>query len=293
VVSCYFNPCGYRTRAANLHAFVAALRRQRIRYLLAELSFDGRYELPAGDTHVLRLRGHDVMWHKERLLNLLVARLPSGVDKVAWVDADVIFPDRGWQASASVLLESYPLVQLFSHVVTAEADGRRALLRPSLAHAVASRVAEPFRLGLSYAQPGLAWAARRDLLYRVGLFDAMVVGGADTLMALAAYGYFEHPRARGLPDALGRYWRSWALDMYRHTDGSVGCVPQRISTLWHGTFANRRYVQRQRILTEARFDPATDLATDGQGVYRWASAKPALHEGVREYFYGRREDSAA
>ncbi|WP_033353343.1 hypothetical protein [Kitasatospora aureofaciens] len=297
VVSCYFNPCRYGTRRANLHTFLAGMHALQVPFRMVELSFDGQFELPADDPRHLRLTGRHVMWHKERLLNLATATLPPAVDKVAWVDADVLFPDHDWYPRACALLESFDLVQLFSEVVeAAPATGGTPdlgkLSGPGIAYAVDTGLPEPFRFDRSSAQPGVAWAARRELLEDPGLFDTMIVGGADTMLALAAYGYFEHPLVRPLPAPLRESWRSWALRLHRLVQGRVGWVPQTVTTLWHGSAARRRHVERLRILTAADFDPRRDLVADSQGVFGWASDKPALHEQVRAYFDGRQEDSA-
>ncbi|MFF8373292.1 hypothetical protein ACF05W_31360 [Streptomyces lydicus] len=276
------------------------MRALQVPFRMVELSFDGRFELPADDASHLRLHGQHLMWHKERLLNLVTATLPPTVDKVAWVDADVVFPGPDWYPVASSLLDSFDLVQLFSHVTEAGygagaplgVAGRSPLSGPGIAHAVAAGVPEPFRFNRSAAKPGVAWAARRELLEGLGLFDTMIVGGADTMMALAAYGYFQHPLARLLPEGLRSSWRSWGLELHHRVQGRVGWVPQTVTTLWHGTAANRRHVDRLRILTEADFDPRLDLQADSHGVFQWSSDKPTLHDEVRSYFYGRQEDSA-
>jgi hypothetical protein len=70
------------------------MRRQGVPLFIAELSFNnGDFAVPSND-HVYRFRGHDVMWHKERLLNLVINQLPAQYTKVAWIDADAIFPDE-------------------------------------------------------------------------------------------------------------------------------------------------------------------------------------------------------
>ncbi len=40
--------------------------------------------------------------------------------------------------------------------------------------------------------PGHAWAARRDLLDRVGFYDAMILGSGDFTMAMAAIGRYRN-----------------------------------------------------------------------------------------------------
>src|SRR5262245_41446478 len=88
-ITCYFNPLGSRRRRVNYAIF-----RQRLALPLVAtaLSFDGCGELREGDAEiVLHCDGGDVMWQKERLLNLALAALPAACEHVLWVDCDVIF----------------------------------------------------------------------------------------------------------------------------------------------------------------------------------------------------------
>jgi hypothetical protein len=39
-----------------------------------------------------------------------------------------------------------------------------------------------------------------------------------------------------------------------------------------------------------QFNPFTDLAADRNGAWRWNSDRREMHDYVRDYFVGRRED---
>ena len=78
VITCYFNPCRYKTKRANFDAFMAGMEDNRANVLVVELAFgDEEFELPKSK-NVLRLRGSGVMWQKERLLNIAAAT-PAGL----------------------------------------------------------------------------------------------------------------------------------------------------------------------------------------------------------------------
>jgi len=113
-ITSYFNPAGYKRRLANYRHFRANLG---VPLLAVELSFDGSFELAAGDADILIQRvGGDVMWQKERLLNLALEGLPPECDTVAWLDCDVVFPDAAWLESTARLLQDFPLVHPFSEL---------------------------------------------------------------------------------------------------------------------------------------------------------------------------------
>ena len=143
---------------------------------------------------------------------------------------------------------------------------------------------------------GHAWAVRRTLLERVGFYEAMIVGGGDYVFLQAALGQFETVRdGHGwtAPDSPQyRHYLHWAEPLHAAVQGRIGMVPGDIFNLWHGELLDRRYMPRHQILTAHGFDPDRDIAVDEHGSLRWSSDKPALHEAVRAYFEGRREDGS-
>ncbi len=294
VVSCHFNPCNYSSRSNNLIAYMARLEEQSVPLYLANLCFAGQDNLLQTSTAtVLTLQGRDVLWHKERLLNILIRELPSRYTKVAWLDADIIFPDARWFKWTSELLDTYPLIQLYDKVDQQDSEGRSIRRLEGLASYISSGKPDPFKFDTSRTWPGLAWAARRSLLATHGLFDVMVVGGADTYMSLAAYKELGREwHIQQLAPKLKEAWRTWSTGFHQDIQGRVGYIPTPVIQLGHGTTQNRRYVDRMKILTQHDFDPATDLAPDENGVWQWATRKPLLHHAVLEYFESRQEDRA-
>jgi hypothetical protein len=233
------------------------------------------------------------MWHKERLLNLIAQQLPPNYTKIAWIDADVLFPNPQWYQRASALLESYKIVQLFERVSQLDNGGTEVRKVLGLASHIARGGLAPFRFESSQTWPGLAWAARRDLLATHGLLDVMIVGGADTYMSLAAYGTIDEPQelhVKRLAPKLRKAWQSWAMPFFTDIRGKVGYLPITIAQLGHGQAKDRGYVERMEILVRNDFDPVNDIAPESSGVWEWSSQKPLLHAEVISYFRRRHED---
>ena len=113
-VTSYYNPAGYRRRRANYQLF---RERLPLPLLTVEWSPTGEFELRPGDADMLvQLSGGDVMWQKERLLNIGVGRLPAQCTHVAWVDCDLVFEREDLGDAVLAALEAAPLVQLFDRV---------------------------------------------------------------------------------------------------------------------------------------------------------------------------------
>ncbi len=189
-ITSFYNPIGYRRRLLNYREFRARLN---VPLVAVELAFDRGFELAAGDADILiQLRGGDVMWQKERLLNLALAAVPPNCRKIAWVDSDVVFDRADWAEATSRLLDRAGIVQPFSHAYDIPPVSPRAgfrtkdaiAIRGGLVSAIESggEPAATFAVqpegGRRYAR-GFAWAARRELLERHGFFDECIIGGGD------------------------------------------------------------------------------------------------------------------
>ena len=93
-ITSYFNPVGYASRLRNYRIFRANLAPP---LAAVELSLNGQFELRRDDAEiVVQIAGGDVLWQKERLLNVALGRLPADCDQVAWLDCDVIFAAQDW-----------------------------------------------------------------------------------------------------------------------------------------------------------------------------------------------------
>ena len=110
-ITCYFNPVGYRRRLANYSLFRKALN---VPLVTVELASADGFQLGPGDADILlQLRGHDIMWQKERLLNVALKAVPDTCRKIAWLDCDVMFAGEEWSERASEALDRHVLVHLF------------------------------------------------------------------------------------------------------------------------------------------------------------------------------------
>ena len=300
-VTCLFNPQGYRRRIANYRAF---RRHLEVPLVAVELSFDGRFELDSKDADILlRIDGGDVLWQKERLLNLGVASLPRECRAVSVLDCDIVFEKRDWSKDALERLARSPVVHLFSevHFLRADAGPGFSLAGShrceSCARAIRANMPVRDCLGVQAGDgrgrhlPGLAWAFRRELLDRHGLFDGCVIGGGDTAMACASWGAFDAVEERHAMNARQRsYYRAWAEPWFESVRGNVDFIDGKLFHLWHGEIADRRAAARHLDLAPHDFDPRCDLASDGNGPWRWASPKPEMHRMLADYFAARRED---
>jgi hypothetical protein len=300
-ITSYFNPAGYARRRMNYHVF---RRRLGVPLVAIELSFHGRFELTSRDAEiVLRRTGGDVLWQKERLLNLALAALPADCLYVVWVDCDVVFCRDDWADETIARLATTPLLQPYStvHALPAGAIGGRlgpsqaTGERPGVASVISGggdlRVLRDISRRAGSRANGYAWATRRELLERHGFYDACIVGGGDTALVCAALGDFEAAiDTHAMNEWQQERYLHWSQPFFASVQRVLSFVPGGVLHLWHGDVQDRRSRQRHLDLRPFNFNPASDLALTETGVWRWNSDKPALHSYVRDYFAGRNED---
>jgi hypothetical protein len=304
-ITCYFNPIGYQRRLENYHTFRQHLA---VPLVTVELSFNGSFELQRGDADILvQLCGGDVLWQKERLLNLALKSLPDGCDKVAWLDCDVVFESQDWAARANQALDDFELLHLFHERYNLPPDAMLDQLHSWDAIAIAQSVVYKMRAGAVASEDflagaslnrqsttGLAWASRREPLEQHGLYDACILGNGDRAILCGALGEFDlFVRALEMNAPRARHYLAWSMPYFDSVQGRVGHIPGRLFHLWHGDLRDRQYGERHRLFAQFDFDPFDDIAIDSSDCWRWNSQKEELHEFVRCYFESRNEDGVA
>jgi hypothetical protein len=297
-VTSYFNPARYQRKLPNYRLFRSRLN---VPLVAIELSHSGRFELDPGDADILvQLRGGDVMWQKERLLNIAISHLPDDCEYVAWLDCDLIFSRADWAPAAMRELGRVDVCQLYRVVYHLSRDAtsisrETSILRQeSLGYAFASGLeasAGSATNGVTNRfRRGHAWCARRELIATYGLYDRNVIGGGDSLFVHAVKGQAEEIIVRhGMTPGHAEDYRLWVA-RFCQAVSSIGYVEGDIFHLWHGNLERRRYRDRFQILSAWEYDPASDIAVDTDGSWRWNSPKPEMHRMVREYFAQRSED---
>ena len=277
-ITTYFNPVGYRRLHDNIVRFRDTLRKCPL--TIIELSFDGRFVF-SDSIHVTGVPSKHLMWQKERLLNLAAEQLPGDVDKIAWIDGDVIFANDNWCQIAEAKLDSDPVVQLFESAHHLDSSGRVAKVTPAM-HAGSQE---------NPGWPGFAWAARRELF---PLYDQHILGGADALMYYAFVGQHRDRkswRTKGMSEPWFQSYVSSSERMHSITKGKVGFVEGDILHLYHGEKSNRKYMERWSYLYDFAFNPAVDILIGDGGLWEWSSdMKSDMHALVRYYFRERKED---
>lgn len=301
LITSYFNPNSYQTKLANYKRFERVVRKSNLNLLTVECAFeDMDFEL-APFQNVLQVRTNSTMWQKENLLNLAIKNLPTNVNKVAWLDCDILFSNANWAIETAKLLDTFPIVQPYQKVIRLPQHDTyyrgKGDMWNSFAY-VRRKNPQLHRTGNFHihGHTGMAWAARVELLKKHGLYDGCISGSGDHVMAHAMCGTFKAPcieRILGpckIRNKLFRYFLKWAHPFYQDVKGKIHFVSGEVLHLWHGEIENRQYLERHKELREIGFDPYNDLRFDNNGVWEWNSNKKELHQWAKRYFQLRLED---
>jgi hypothetical protein len=257
------------------------------------------FEVPAS-VEVYRVTCRHQLWQKERLINLLIDRLPKQYKKVVWSDCDVLFEDPNWLYSTSAELENFQVVQPFSTAIrlpqrqhSTHKNGERYVSFGC----ICSVTPEAARLGTfeKHGHTGFAWAAHRDFLQEVGLYDACLSGSGDHLMAHAFLGDFNSAclqQTFGAAEAYYKHFKSWAEKAFALVNGKISFVPGQLFHLWHGNSENRQYMLRNQELMSFNYNPERDIYYNIDGCWEIRHQDSPLYSWSLRFFSERNEDGS-
>lgn len=285
LISCFFNPTNSQKLKDNYVQFRKSLNHPIV---TVELAFNDQ---PFFIEDAIHIRGSDknIMWQKERLLNIALNSLPKHIDKVAWLDADIIFENENWFKETEQKLDSHPVVQLFESGY--EADGTLSSPNTGIGFGKFKSIADylspwpdPFPL------TGLAWAARREVLSS-GFFDFSIIGSGDVYQLVAWLNYWNSPTVLRMTPKLRKQFLLWAWEPAQKVQGNIGFVTGKIQHLNHGSLKHRNYYHRHGMLVKNDFCPMSDLVLDDNNIFKWTAKGSRLEKSIKSYFYNRRVDN--
>lgn len=308
VIAVISNPARWQSRYRLYREFAERMRKTPgVQLITVEAAFGDRpFEVTeAGDRwHVqVRAGAQSEVWVKESLVNIGFRHLAWQAPEwkyAAWIDADVQFLREDWASETVHLLQHYKVVQPWSAAVDLGPNGHALTLAESFAYTWWHKPGLAFdgyvgkRVNGKYiGHPGYAWAIRRDAYEALGkLLDWCPMGSADHHMAWAFIGR--------LPEVVDRYattasYRRKCAEFQalcdEHIKTDLGFVAGTIVHHWHGKKRERFYVERDKALRDAGFDPDTDVTYNPQGLLVLTGKNLKLRDALRRYVRARNEDS--
>ncbi len=294
VVTAIINPSRYITRYKLYREFEERLLATNAKLITAYATFGERHsELDNPNVTYIRLQSESEVWHKERMLNLAISRLPPDWKYVAWLDSDIAFARPDWVEETVHLLQHYDILQLFSSAADLSPDFKVLHTHTGFVYCYKSGLIP----GKSYESwhPGFAWAARRTAINDLGgLFDFGILGAGDRHMATGFIGRVDDSFPAEVKLKCQNYYNKlviWQDRALKYIKYNIGYMPGIIWHYWHGKKADRKYRSRWNILADNEYDPELDLKDDWQGMWALTDRNPKFKAQLQEYFKQRNEDS--
>jgi hypothetical protein len=301
IVTCFYNPANSPYRLKAFREYYKTIK--HLNHFIVECVIKGGKSQISDVSH-LTIETEKLLWHKEALLNAAIKDIPKEFNYIFWIDADVIFTNKNWMVEAvNKMKAGAKVVQLFEYCIHLEKDEMQPSFNVEYARlycSIPSRRHKRMWRGFAanYAQKkieftsanydvhghvGFAWGATRDVLAAVPLFDKVLIGGADHIIAHAAAGQIPHNCIkRHFVEMLDEVVQ-WSEQFNKVVKGRLGYVAGDVYHIWHGDIEKREYSKRIR-----DFEPKMKNITekDENGLYKHDDA--ATDAFMNEY-YKRRE----
>lgn len=305
ILTCYFNIDQSFYRLNNYRQFSKNLIGTGVPIYTCEVAFKNQpFELNSGDADfLLQIRSKDIIWQKERGLNLLLESLPPEITKVIWMDCDILYLDDNWLEKTSRQLDDFDIIQPYSYAISM--PNYEKMINTNHGDVIFDGCSEQLRIRKGYAATfkendqqwhkpslkghcGYIWASQRKVLDKHKLYDYIITGAGDLFMVSAmvhGFHWFDNmvPLKR-IPEKALEHFFDWATPFYDDIMGNISCTNDTIVHLWHGSINNRVYLNESKKLGEFDYNPNEDIRIGDNGLLEWSSDKPKLHEFSKKMF---------
>lgn len=305
VISVISNPVRYHSRVRLFKQFMAEMAASGVTHWIVEATFGERAPTvldPANPHHIAVRCDHEV-WLKENLINVAARHLPADAKYVMWCDGDIRFERADWASETIEQLQHYAVVQPFSHSIDYGPAGEVLEMHKSFGYCYVKgrELGDNNRLGGwkyggPYWHPGYACAYRMDVWNGLGgMIDRAICGAGDYHMACALIGQGSFSYPGTVHDNYKHMIDVWEKRADAVVKRSLGFLSGSIHHAFHGRKADRKYIERWGIVTDANFDPYRDLTYDRHGVLQLTVSNDErgrkLRDDMMSYFRARNEDA--
>lgn len=234
------------------------------------------------DSIKIHCETNQILWQKERCLNIALDNLSNNIDSIAWIDADLILHNDNFLNDADYTLSNHKVAQIFERVFE----------NPNInsTHNTLSFAKDHIEgHNLDYAAIGFGWAMRKEVL-EYGFYDSDILGNSDCLQLISWLGIWNHRLIQQLTPKHRLHYLQWAIKSFNIVNGDIGCIKGDIEHMYHGNMLNRKYVTRSQILTNNSYDPDLDIRVDTNKLYSLSIDKLTLQNEIFNYFMDRKDD---
>jgi hypothetical protein len=284
VLTTFFNPKNYINLRYNYLKFSEKIKEKADLFPI-ELSFNGEFFIE--DENVIRIEGSqdNILWQKERLLNIALDNLPKEYTNVAWIDCDIIFENENWVDEVNEKLNEYKVLHLFENAKRLDENGKIDRISKSIIRDIKDSNTIPVNLNKGIT--GFGWAIRREDIDKIKFLDTQIIGGGDALMFFSFVGLNNTVFHKKMNKEWLDFYNKWHDKSFSNICLSINNISGDIIHLYHGKMVNRNYNSRYDILSKDKFNPDLDLVVDNNNLWRF---KGDIGRNLEKYFESRDED---
>ncbi len=266
VISCFYNPQKNEYRQKAFDVFYQSIAHLNYRILECVIGDDAPQLSHYKDKNINLVRAEELLWHKETLLNKIIAELPPNYKYVFWLDADIVFDNDEWLIDGVAALQNCNIIQPFEYAVHLNQNEKKPsfdykmMQKKPLPEMLAYKMWRSFCSNANtprfhsenyneHGHVGFAWAARREILEKLPLYEKALIGGADHIMAHGAANQpFHACIAKTFTDDLETV-QQYMKYLGKLVNGQIGFCKGTLFHIWHGDIEKRQYFQRVKDFT--------------------------------------------
>lgn len=229
-----------------------------------ELALDKSLFFIDDSIKILTNTNNTYVWQKERSFNLIIQDLPTNIDKIVWVDTDIIFSNENWLNDLEKLLDEVEFAQPFERVT--ETPAINSILNcESYASALYKNIHHHYPINKDFTM-GLSWGMRRSCINN-GFYDKHIFGANDALQVLALTGDIHNGFLVQQPKFLIKDFLSYYAQNEHYNGRNIGYCKGNIKHLFHGLQSERGYFHREQLLQLYNYDPSILKIDLNNGLY--------------------------
>jgi hypothetical protein len=224
----------------------------------------------------IQVRSNSYMFYKEQAYRILEKSVPEQFQKLAFLDADVMFDTIDWYRRASEKLNTTEVVQPFETAIWLDITYSKELLKRSSWIKM-----PPGKVKWEY-HSGFAWCMQRSYYRDVGFFDKGFANGGDAQSAVFWTDRTVHYR-------MCRSQQNSYNSFCCKKKPSIEYLPAiTLYHLFHGQRQKRQYYDVRSFL-DINNDIDDITFTNEYGLSEWKDCD--LNEKMYKYFQEREDDS--
>tara|TARA_Y100000004_G_scaffold153629_1_gene177461 strand:+ start:2200 stop:3012 length:813 start_codon:yes stop_codon:yes gene_type:complete len=236
--------------------------------IVAEVAFEDQ-SFWIDDSIRIQANDSNRMWQGHRLINIALQSLPTNIDKVAWVNPNIIMENFAWARNTSELLDFFPVTQLCSYVDN-----------DNLAYVIKSKQHADYDIKVNnqaerIGRYDVGWAAQRSQLPQ-GVFDFGIEGSCDIYQLLSWQGAWDNRYFMRLDPEVRMQIMQKTMDDFMVVKNNIGFIDGNINTL------SESRTNHYDILNQHNFNIEQDIQLDENGLWQWASDKTDFHKDIAD-----------